>query len=115
MDLNVKAPFLLTKELLPLLVDGARIIMIGSIAGAMPQSSLGTFVYDTSKAAVHHLTKVLAAELAPRRITVNAIAPGFVPTKMGAQIVNATGLRYDTNAYHIRVANNYEDDIICLL
>ena len=51
-----------------------------------------TFSYDLSKAAVHHLTLKLADELADRRekgghaITVNAIAPGYVPSKMSAQL-----------------------------
>ena len=42
----------------------------------------GTFAYAASKAAVHHLTRVLAVELAPRNITSNAIAPGFFESKM---------------------------------
>ena len=41
-----------------------------------------TFAYSASKAAVHHLTRALAVDLAPRYITVNAIAPGFFPSKM---------------------------------
>ncbi|OQR83380.1 glycoside hydrolase [Achlya hypogyna] len=95
MDLNVKAPFFLIKKLLPMMERDARIINIGSIAGVLPQPAIGSFVYDTSKAAIHHLTRVLALELAPRGITVNAIAPGFVPTKMSQQISTATGLGMD--------------------
>ena len=45
---------------------------------------LGTYAYSASKAAVHHLTKILATELAGQRITVNAIAPGPFPSNMTA-------------------------------
>ncbi|ETV85021.1 hypothetical protein, variant 1 [Aphanomyces astaci] len=90
MNLNVTSPFFLTKFLLPLLQTHARVIMVGSIAGLQPQD-LGTLAYDTSKAAIHHLTRVLAVQLAPRQITVNCIAPGLVPTKMSQQIATATG------------------------
>ncbi len=44
--------------------------------------------YDASKAAVHHLTIKLAAELGPKGISVNAIAPGFVPSKMSSQLLS---------------------------
>jgi NAD(P)-dependent dehydrogenase (short-subunit alcohol dehydrogenase family) len=96
-DLNVKGVFFLTRELLPLLdaastpTDPARVINIGSVAGIRPQV-FPTFSYDVSKAAVHHLTRKLADELADRRsegghaITVNAIAPGYVPSRMSAQL-----------------------------
>ncbi|RHY28959.1 hypothetical protein DYB32_005568, partial [Aphanomyces invadans] len=90
MDLNVTAPFFLTKFMLPLLQTHARVIMIGSIAGLQPQD-LGTLAYDTSKAAIHHMTRALAVQLAPKQITVNCIAPGLVPTKMSKQIATATG------------------------
>jgi len=87
MDLNVKSAFLLTRDLLPLLEkaskpgDPARVINIGSIDGlAVPP--LDTFAYPASKAALHHLTRVLAVKLGPRGITVNAIAPGPFESKM---------------------------------
>lgn len=91
MDLNVKAIFFLTKSLLPLLKaagtfeDPARVINVGSIFGIGIQL-FPTIAYDVSKAAVHHLTRKLAGELSDRKITVNAIAPGFVPSKMSSQL-----------------------------
>lgn len=87
MDLNVKSIFLLTRDVLSLLQkasrvgDPARVINIGSIDGlAVPP--LDTFAYPASKAALHHLTRVLAVKLGPRGITVNAIAPGPFESKM---------------------------------
>ena len=87
MDLNVKSMFLLTRDLLPLLEKAAkpgnpaRVINIGSIDGlAVP--SLDTFAYPASKAAVHHLTRVLAVKLGQRGVSVNAIAPGPFESKM---------------------------------
>ncbi|KAH7488770.1 hypothetical protein KRP22_008586 [Phytophthora ramorum] len=97
---NVTSPFHLTRYLLPLLdeaatsPDAARVINVGSIAGLMPQM-INTIAYDTSKAAVHHMTRVLAAKLARRpnggHILVNAIAPGLVPSKMSMGIAHVTG------------------------
>jgi NAD(P)-dependent dehydrogenase (short-subunit alcohol dehydrogenase family) len=69
--LNFKAIFFLSRALLPLLDKGgsldapSRIINIGSIAGIRPQG-FPTYGYDASKAAVHHLTRKLADELASR-------------------------------------------------
>ncbi|MCP4752960.1 MAG: SDR family oxidoreductase, partial [Proteobacteria bacterium] len=90
MALNVNAVFSLTRDLLPLLEkagtsdDPARVINIGSMDGIHVPTvqQTGTFAYSASKAAVHHLTRALAVDLAPRNITVNAVAPGFFPSKM---------------------------------
>ncbi len=96
MTINVKSPFFLTQALLPLLEnaasaeDPARIIMIGSIDG-LNVNQLPTFSYGPSKAAVHHLARTLAAHLADRHITANAIAPGLFPSKMTAATIDAMG------------------------
>lgn len=80
-DLNVRAVFTLTRALLPALRaaatadDPARVVNIGSVDG-LRVPMLETYAYSASKAAVHHLTRVLAGRFAGEHITVNAIAPG---------------------------------------
>lgn len=87
--LNVKGVFHLTRACVPLLEkavapgDPARVINIGSIDG-LRAPLLETYAYSASKAAVHHLTRVLAMRLAGQRITVNAVAPGPFESKMMA-------------------------------
>lgn len=91
MAVNVQGPFTLIRELLPQLRKAggnespARVINIGSLAGMVPQH-LSAYSYAASKAAIHHLSRELAADLAGDNITVNAIVPGYFPTKMTAHI-----------------------------
>ena len=91
MDINVKAIFTLTRDLMPLLKKGAsqqnpsRVINIGAIDG-LRVSTMDNFAYGASKAAVHFLTKNLALRLGPKGVTVNAIAPGAFQSNM----MNAT-------------------------
>jgi NAD(P)-dependent dehydrogenase (short-subunit alcohol dehydrogenase family) len=95
-NLNLKAPFYLTRAMLPLLEaagtadDPARVINIGSIDG-LRAPMLPTYAYSASKAGLHHLTRVLARELGPRRITVNAVAPGPFESKMMAATLREFG------------------------
>ncbi len=96
LDLNLKAPFRLTRAFLPLLEaagtadDPARVINIGSIDG-LRVPEFPTYSYSASKAAVHQLTRVLARELGPRHITVNAVAPGPFESKMMATVLAEYG------------------------
>jgi NAD(P)-dependent dehydrogenase (short-subunit alcohol dehydrogenase family) len=91
MDLNVKSVFFLTQKLLPALKaaatpdDWARVINIGSIEG-MHCSVLEAPSYSASKAAVNHLSRVMAKKLAQDKIAVNAIAPGYFPSQMTAAL-----------------------------
>ena len=97
-DLNLKTPFYLTRAFLPLLEaagtadDPARVINVGSIDGfRVPE--FHTYSYAASKAGLHQLTRVLARELGPRHITVNAVAPGPFESKMMAVVLAEQGDR----------------------
>ncbi len=87
MNTNVKGVFFLTQKLLPFLENGtssehpAYVVNIGSVDG-IKTPVFDNFSYGPSKAAVHHLTRVLAAHLIKRNIIVNGIAPGPFPTYM---------------------------------
>ena len=90
MDINLNAVFSLSRDAVPLLSkaasakDPARIINIGSMDGIHVPivQRVPTFAYSASKAALHHLTKAMAVELASKQITVNAVAPGFFESRM---------------------------------
>lgn len=96
LDLNVKSPFWMVQALVPALRDAgtaedpARIINVGSIDGIRP-SRLPVYSYVSSKAALHNLTRMLAYELGPQHITVNAVAPGPFPSKMMAATLESFG------------------------
>ncbi|KAG0308548.1 hypothetical protein BGZ98_007634 [Dissophora globulifera] len=96
MNLNLKRVFSLTQAMLPLLDAAATdkapasIINIGSVAG-IHVPNLETYAYSASKAALHHMTRVLAGHLGDRHITCNAIAPGPFPSKMMAATLKDFG------------------------
>ncbi len=73
--------------------DPARVVNVGSVAGLRAERLIGTgtFAYSASKAALHHLTRTLAAELGPRQITANAIAPGFFESRMTVDVLKHRG------------------------
>jgi len=80
---NLTAVFRVTREALPHLSDGARIINLSSVVGRFGVAGLGA--YSATKHGVIGLTRTFALELAPRQITVNALCPGWVETDMARE------------------------------
>ena len=81
-DTNLTAVWTLARESARLMMPAqkGRIIITGSISAYLARPSISAYV--ASKGAVHALTRALAVELAPHRITVNGLAPGFFATEM---------------------------------
>ena len=85
LNVHFKGVFFLTQKLLPLMNDGGRIINISTVRTRT--ASVGGAVYASMKGAVEVLSRHLAKELGPRRITVNVVAPGPVETDFSGGIV----------------------------
>jgi NAD(P)-dependent dehydrogenase (short-subunit alcohol dehydrogenase family) len=82
MNTNVKANFLLSQAVAKVMIrqGGGAIVFVSGIAGLQPEGYMGAL--SISKAALMHLTRVLAGELGPHNIRVNAIAPGLTRTEL---------------------------------
>jgi NAD(P)-dependent dehydrogenase (short-subunit alcohol dehydrogenase family) len=80
-DTNLRGPFWVTHCALRLLNDGGRIVNMSSVAGRIGVAG-GRSLYGATKAALDGLTRSWALELAPRKILVNAVAPGYTSTDM---------------------------------
>ena len=97
LDTNVWGTFLVTRQAVPLMGDGGRVINISSVLGRFGVP--GYTAYCASKHAVIGFTRALALELVGRHITVNAICPGWVDTEMAAQGMQlgagAMGITFD--------------------
>jgi len=114
MSLNVSAVFCLTRDLTPLLErsasaeDPSRVINLGSMEGLHIPTvhGFGNYAYTASKAAVHHLTRHLAVMLGPRNITVNAIAPGFFPSRLTDHVFETAREEIEQNSLLGRVGKD---------
>lgn len=84
-SVHFKGVLFLTQKLLPLINDGARIVNVSTTRTRL--SSRGGAAYASMKGAVEVLSRHMATELGPRRITVNVIAPGAVATDFSGGIV----------------------------
>lgn len=91
---HLRGPIFLTQKLLPIIVDGGRILNVSS--GFVRFTLPGYSVYAAVKAAVEVLTRYMAVELGSRQIRVNAIAPGAIATDFGGGVVRDND---DVNAY----------------
>jgi 3-oxoacyl-[acyl-carrier protein] reductase len=79
---NVRAPYFLVQQLLPVMCKGSVVVLLSSLAG---HASIGTFsAYAATKGAIDTLVKHFASALGERGIRVNAVAPGVVPTDMSS-------------------------------
>lgn len=86
MNINTKGAFFTLSRFVPLLSEGSSVVFLSSNTATMNKAN--SAVYSTSKAALNKIMKIAAAELAPRKIRVNAVSPG--PTE--TEILNKMGL-----------------------
>lgn len=77
---NVRSPYFLVQQLLPLMGEGARIILLSSTTAR--SAPIGASLYASTKGAIDTLVRCLASELGPRGIRVNGLAPGAIETDM---------------------------------
>ncbi|GAB4262989.1 MAG: SDR family oxidoreductase [Candidatus Promineifilaceae bacterium] len=102
MNVNFSSAFYCTRAVLPYMPEGGRIINLSSLA-AHDGGGNGSVIYAASKAAIIGFTRGMAKELGPRKITVNALAPGFIanttfhntftPTTVQEAIVSKTPIQ----------------------
>ena len=89
LDVNMKGAFCTMKQIVPVMMKqrSGRIINISSVVGMV--GNAGQINYSASKAALLGMTKSLAKEVASRGILVNAVAPGFIATRMTDKLTDA--------------------------
>lgn len=105
--INVRAPFFLVQQLLPILGDGSSIVFVSSLAGHAVVGTLAA--YAATKGAIDTLVKHFAATLGARGIRVNAVAPGVVDTEMSNFTKTETGQKYALNMQALQRLARPED------
>ena len=109
MAINVRSVFLACKSVLPFMPEGGSIVNFSSLAGRDGGGG-GASAYATAKGAVLTYTRALAKELGPKKIRVNAVAPGMIATsfhdnftkpEIRANVANATPLKREGGAEEV--------------
>jgi NAD(P)-dependent dehydrogenase (short-subunit alcohol dehydrogenase family) len=109
MNVHFKGVFFLTQRLLPLIADGGRIV--NTSTGLARFSIPGYAAYASMKGAIEVLTRYLAKELGPRRISANAVAPGIIETDFTAAALSHAGAREFMSAHIALGRVGVPDDI----
>lgn len=91
LNVHYKGVFFLTQRLLPLIADGGRIV--NTSTGLARFTGPGYAAYASMKGAIEVLTRYLAKELGPRRISVNVVAPGIIETDFTASVLQREGAK----------------------
>jgi NAD(P)-dependent dehydrogenase (short-subunit alcohol dehydrogenase family) len=107
--INVRAPYFLTQQLLPLLGEGSSVIFLSSVVARSAFD--GGSAYSATKGAVEVITRNFAKELGPRGIRVNAIAPGVIETDMAAGFVGSEESRDFVKGFQALKRIGQPDDI----
>src|ERR1700682_1045451 len=112
---NVRAPFFLVQQLLPLLRDGSSVVLMSSLAA---RASVGLLpAYGATKGAIDTLVKHFAALLGPRGIRVNAVAPGVIDTDMSSFVRSNEGRDYTLGIQALQRIGHSDDvaDVVTFL
>jgi NAD(P)-dependent dehydrogenase (short-subunit alcohol dehydrogenase family) len=112
---NVRAPYFLVQQLLPVLRDGASIVLFSSLAADSVVGDLSA--YSATKGAVDALVKHVAAALGGRGIRVNAIAPGVIATDMSSFVKTDSGRQYVLGMQALKRIGEADDvaDVVAFL
>jgi 3-oxoacyl-[acyl-carrier protein] reductase len=112
---NVRAPFFLVQQLLPLLGEGSSVVLMSSLAA---RASVGLLpAYGATKGAIDTLVKHFAALLGPRGIRVNAVAPGVIDTDMSSFVRSDEGRGYTLGMQVLQRIGHSDDvaDVVAFL
>jgi 3-oxoacyl-[acyl-carrier protein] reductase len=112
---NVRAPFFLVQQLLPVLGEGSSVVLLSSLAA---RASVGVLpAYAATKGAIDTLVKHFGALLGPRGIRVNAVAPGVIDTDMSSFVRSDEGRNYTLSIQALQRIGHADDvaDVIAFL
>ena len=112
---NVRAPFFLVQQLLPVLGEGSSVVLLSSLAA---RASVGVLpAYSATKGAIDTLVKHFGALLGPRGIRVNAVAPGVIDTDMSSFARSDEGRNYTLSIQALQRIGHADDvaDVIAFL